>query len=248
MAIVGTGLLAGFALDAGPVNAAPKIVEKVEYYEIGGKTGAELLIDMNRKGPRHGFLTRAIAQTQINSDMKGDMRHADGVCRVVGGAMTLNLTYVYPKPSTPLRGDLARRWDLFQADNVRHEKMHGRIAREMAVELDARLRGFAMKDGPGCGRAILAWQREFKAIVARHNLRQKQFDAVEHRDGGMVEKSILILVGKPGASVATRVADATGAKKVASATAAPAPRPRAGGQTTGRASSAPNPIAGGVAP
>jgi predicted secreted Zn-dependent protease len=42
------------------VNSAPKVTEKTEYYDISGKTGAELFRSIMRKGPRHGFMSKAI--------------------------------------------------------------------------------------------------------------------------------------------------------------------------------------------
>ncbi len=182
------------ALAAPEANAAPKVVEKVEYYSISGRTGAELLRDMARRGPRQGFLTKAIAQTRYETRADGRLRHAGGVCRFEGGT-TLEVTYIYPKPGNPLDRDLERRWRIFQADNERHEKVHGRIARELAVELDRRLRAFAMKDGPSCWKAKAAVKREREALFDLYEKKQVAFDVKEHREGGPVDRSIEVLLG-----------------------------------------------------
>jgi predicted secreted Zn-dependent protease len=177
-----------------PAHAAPKVVEKVEYYAISGKTGPELLRDMARRGPRQGFLTKAIAQTRYETRADGRLRHAAGVCRFEGGT-TLEVTYIYPKPSHALDRDLARRWRIFQADNERHEKVHGKIARELAVELDRRLRAFALPDGPSCWKATAALKRERKALFDLYEKKQVAFDVKEHREGGPVDRSIEVLLG-----------------------------------------------------
>lgn len=188
--------LAAQVLVAGQAEAKPRITEKVEYYSINGKTGADLLRDMNRKGPRHGFLTKAIAQTRYTTTPRGDMYNANGVCRVKDGGVSMAITYIYPQPRQTLSGDLARRWRIFQADNVRHEKMHGVIARELAGRLDSTIRDFTMKDGKYCGRAMAKLKRDVREIYDKYEARQVAFDEREHRDGGPVEKSIRVLVGK----------------------------------------------------
>lgn len=184
-------------VSASPAVARPRIVEKTEYYDIRGATGFALLQEMNRKGPRHGFLTKAIAQTRYTSAAHATMVHRNGICRAEESVVNLDITYIYPRPVQKLPRALERRWRGFMADNLRHEREHGRIARAMAVELDRHQRRFALKDGLSCNRAKAQLRREMKAIVDRHERAQIAFDEREHRDGGAVEKSILLLVGTP---------------------------------------------------
>jgi predicted secreted Zn-dependent protease len=176
--------------------AKVKVSEKTEYYEISGKTGVDLYRDMGRRGPRHGFLTKAIAQTRYEVTPEGHMAHEKGLCRIKGAGVTLKITYIYPKPRGPLSADLARRWKRFQADNVRHEQMHGRIAKEFAAAADTYFRRFAVKDGPSCRKAVSQLKREAKALTDRYEKKQVDFDRNEHRDGGAVDKSALALIGK----------------------------------------------------
>lgn len=178
-----------------PAQAAPKIVEKTEYYAVSGTTGRELLVDMNRKGPRQGFLTKAIAQTRYETSTDGDLVHAGGVCRVAGGGVVLTVTYIYPKPSERLGRDLARRWKAFQADNVRHERMHGRIAAEFAARLERYIDDFAVRDGRGCGKARALFRRETKALYRLYEQKQIAFDRREHRANGPVDRSVALLLG-----------------------------------------------------
>ncbi|MFN3549569.1 MAG: DUF922 domain-containing protein [Mesorhizobium sp.] len=194
-AVLAFALLAVLPL-ATPAHAKARVTEKTEYYEISGKTGVDLLLDMNRRGPRHGFMTKAIAQTRYEARPQGHLAHANGVCRIKDAGFTVKITYIYPKPRQPLDGDLARRWKLFQADNIRHEEVHGRIAKELGAEADGYVRRFAVKDGASCWKALSQFEREIKAIYARYQKKQAAFDLKEHRKGGAVDKSILLLVGK----------------------------------------------------
>jgi len=169
---------------------------KTKYYDIKGKTGLELFYDMNRKGPRHGFLTKAIAQTQFKTDIKGDLVYSNGVCRTRGAEMMMQITYVYPRPVDKLDSSLARRWKRFQASNIVHEEMHGRLAKKMVADVNRAMRGFKLADGQSCRKANAKLMKELDRIIVAYNKSQVDFDKREHRDGGPVEKSVLALVGK----------------------------------------------------
>ena len=52
-------------------NAAVSIKIKTATYPISGKNGIDLLDAMDRRGPKHGFLTRAIAQTSYTVYLGG---------------------------------------------------------------------------------------------------------------------------------------------------------------------------------
>ncbi|MCO5159863.1 MAG: DUF922 domain-containing protein [Mesorhizobium sp.] len=189
-------ILVGAALLASTAAARADVSVKTKYYDIKGKTGLELFYDMNRKGPRHGFLTKAIAQTQFKTNIKGDMVHSNGVCSTQGAAMVMQITYVYPRPVDRLDPALARRWKKFQASNVVHEEMHGKLAKKMVADVNRTMRKFRMEDSKSCRKANAKLMKELDRIIVAYNKSQVDFDKREHRDGGPVEKSILALVGK----------------------------------------------------
>lgn len=196
----GVRLAAGAALLAivlapGAAEARANIRESVKYYEIAGSTGAELMVQMNRRGPRHGFLKRALAQTQFKPKFDGDIVYRNGKCVASGVDLRMNITYVYPKPVGPMPGDLKRRWAAFQADNVRHEKRHGAIAKDMMAKLDRYLRGFRVADRSNCRVALRQLNRDVERIIDQAVKAQNEFDRIEHRSKGPVEKSIRLLVG-----------------------------------------------------
>ena len=117
-------------------DAKARITTKTKYYTVQGDTGMALFKSMNRNGPRHAFMKKAMAQTQYKTSPRGSMTWKDGVCRVEDGGYDAEITYVYPKPHKRLTGDMARRWKAFMVHTIAHEKMHGRIAAEMAHALE----------------------------------------------------------------------------------------------------------------
>ena len=197
MQLSGVFLAAALAIAgmAAPGHAAPRVSEKTTYYAITGKTGMELLWDMSRRGPKHGFLSKATALTTVNTTFKGDFIYQNGTCRTRNAAFVVSIVYTYPKPKTQLTGDLGRRWRSFYAELQRHEQVHGRLARQMAADVDRKLQVSA-RDTIGCKKTIARVKREIDAIRRQHDKVQKAFDVKEHRDNGPVEKSVLRLIGK----------------------------------------------------
>ena len=188
--------LAAAALLALAIPAQAKTTETTRYYDITGKTGMELFWDMNRRGPRHGFLTKAIAQTQFKTDLRGEVVYRDGVCRTHKAGYTMQITYVYPNPTSKLDPRLAKRWRAFQAHTIKHEQVHGRLARKLADDINRTLLNFKMADKQSCRKASAALSKQLDTMIITYNKAQRDFDKREHRKGGPVEKSILALVGK----------------------------------------------------
>ena len=178
-----------------PSYAKVKIVERTKFYSISGKTGYDLVIDMNRRGPRHSFLSKAIAQTRYSIDPSGSFVSDRGSCRIANARLVLDLTYTYPKLSGKLPPKLARRWRTFEAATRRHEHTHGRIARKLAAELDRLLTRVSMNKDADCNRLAAKVHREYNALYDKYEKMQNDFDRAEHRKGGPVEKSVLRLVG-----------------------------------------------------
>lgn len=174
-------------LTAGPSAAAAKITVTKEYYRISGKTGGALLDQMDRRGPKHGFMTRAIAQTRYSMQSGADWRYSNGVCRARDVKVRLSITYVYPRPTAPVSAELKRRWTEFMRGVVAHEEMHGQIARQMANAAQKAVAGMAIRDRRNCPTVQRKMKRKIDAIVAEYERRQETFDDDEHRDGGRID-------------------------------------------------------------
>ncbi len=179
---------------AGEAVAGVKVSEKTRSYEITGKTGAALLASMDRRGPRHGFLTRAIAQTRYSISWTIEWGETRTACRVkkIDGELDITSTY----PSTPaLPPTLQRRWTRFLAGVKKHEKVHGDMAREMARAVEKTVAKLSIRNDPGCRKSRAEVKRRTAAIYADYEARQNRFDAREHREGGKVERLIDALAG-----------------------------------------------------
>jgi predicted secreted Zn-dependent protease len=170
-----------------PAGATTRVSVKTEYYRISGKTGAALLDQMDRRGPKHGFMSRAIAQTRYSMYSGADWSHSNGICRARDVSVDLSITYVYPRPAGPVSTDLLRRWKTFMAGVVAHEEMHGRIARQMASAAAKAVSGMAVRDARDCPSVDRMMKRKIDAIVAAYEARQERFDDQEHRQGGNID-------------------------------------------------------------
>jgi predicted secreted Zn-dependent protease len=176
-----------------PALAGVKVVARTETYAIAGKTSAALVDAMDRKGPRHGFTTRAIAQTSYTVDWKIDVSQSAGDCRVVAATGTLHLTYTFPRVASAMDPGLGRRWKRFLAGVRKHEQTHGRIARAMVVAASKAAEDVALAFDPFCVRARGEAKRRIDAIYTAYEAKQIAFDDREHRPGGPVEHLVSAL-------------------------------------------------------
>ncbi|MCO6048665.1 DUF922 domain-containing protein [Mesorhizobium sp. RP14(2022)] len=183
------------ALGAGVVLAAPaqadtKVETKTKTYSISGKTGEALVAAMDRKGPRQGFTTRAIAQTKYTVGWKFEWETRNGSCRLAKADGLLNMTYTYPKIANDVSPDLQRRWSKFFSGVKTHEEHHGALAQQMMRTAEKSLIGLSSRDDPKCKKTLAAAQRKISAVYAKYEAQQVRFDKVEHREGGNVHHLI----------------------------------------------------------
>jgi predicted secreted Zn-dependent protease len=182
-------------LVSGPAAAGAKVLVRTQTYVVKGDSGAALVRAMDRTGPRHGFMTRAIAQTSYTVDWDIQVRATDGTCRLTRATPTLNLTYIFPQ-ARGLPASLSKRWKTFLAGVHGHERKHGRIAKEMVVAAEKSVSGLAIANDPSCNRVRREARRRIDVVYARYEARQVAFDASEHRDGGRVEKLVNALIAR----------------------------------------------------
>lgn len=185
-------LAASLALTA-EASATVKVKTKTVNYSITGKSGEALLDQMDRRGPKHGFLTRAIAQTGYSIDWAVDWRERAGTCRVADATATLSITYTFPKISGAVSPDLRRRWTRFMAGVHRHEETHGRIARQMVRAAERSIAGLSVKNDAGCRKTRAEVKRRVDRIYEEYEARQFAFDRVEHAEGGNVDRLVGLL-------------------------------------------------------
>ncbi|MER9327690.1 DUF922 domain-containing protein [Mesorhizobium sp. M0152] len=191
-----TCLAAIGALGAPEALAGTKAVVQTRTYDIMGNSGAALVEAMDSKGPKHGFMTHAIAQTAYTVDWTLDTGQDNGLCRVRRANGTLNLLYTFPRIASSTTPVLKRRWNRFFAGVRAHEETHGRIAGEMMRATERSLASLKITEDPSCYKVRREAQRRIRAVYAKYEARQNAFDAREHRDDGHVEHLIAALVGK----------------------------------------------------
>ena len=201
MRIVTRTLLAAFSVCfgfSGQASAKVKVVEKTGHYQINGNTGLALLQAMDRHGPRHGFLTRAIAQTKYSVVWNIEFAETAKVCRVKRVNGELAVTYTFPRPAENLSPDMKRRWRAFVAGVRKHERAHGTMAAQMARAAEKSMRTVTVPNDRGCRKTRREAKRRMTEIYAAYKKKQVRFDAREHREGGPVERLIDRLVQSGG--------------------------------------------------
>ncbi|MBN9218854.1 MAG: DUF922 domain-containing protein [Mesorhizobium sp.] len=176
--------LSGFASAA---QADVKVLVKTQTYDVAGATGEALIRSMDRNGPRHGFMARAIAQTSYTKDWDFDFAKSRGACRIAKANGTLNLTFTYPRVTSVLPPPLDRRWARFFEGVRKHEETHGEIARQMMQATEKTLTGLAVPNDPECSQTRREARKRIAEVFDEYEARQNAFDAREHREGGHVE-------------------------------------------------------------
>jgi predicted secreted Zn-dependent protease len=190
LAVASVALTCGLA---SPASAGPKVSVKIETYRIQGKTGRLLMDAMDQRGPKHGFLTRAIAQTRYKVSWDIDWVEKDGRCSASRANADLALTYRYPEVEGPVSPELKSRWKRFFAGVRKHEEIHGKIATEMVIVAQKSVRAVQTTGDPQCSKAKREAKGRVATIYKEYETRQNKFDAVEHRDGGKVEGLVAAL-------------------------------------------------------
>jgi predicted secreted Zn-dependent protease len=183
---------------AASASADVEILVKTRTYDISGASGQALIAAMSRNGPRHGFMTRAIAQTSYTKEWDFDLTPVKGACVLKQAHGTLHLTFTYPRVTSTLPPALDKRWRRF-FDGVRsHEETHAALATEMMEATEKSLTGLRVADDPQCSRTRRQAQRQVETIYDRYEVKQNAFDAREHREGGHVEYLAEALISKKG--------------------------------------------------
>ncbi|MBZ9741106.1 MULTISPECIES: DUF922 domain-containing Zn-dependent protease [unclassified Mesorhizobium] len=177
--------------------AGTRAVVQTRTYDINGSSGTTLIDAMDSKGPKHGFMTHAIATTAYTVDWDLGGGQDKGFCRLGQVNGTLNLFYTFPRVASPMTPALKRRWNRFFAGVRSHEETHGRIAREMMRATERSITGLRVANDPSCYKTRSEARLRIKAVYAEYEAKQIAFDRREHANGGHVEHLIAALIGKP---------------------------------------------------
>ena len=182
------GMAPGFA------HAGWKPVERIEHYQVSGRTGIELYRSIGEKGPVIG-IGRAIAYTDFKLLWSRDYRpQPDGSCTLATARPSLTITYRLPKGPADLPPATRQAWQTFLDGIVAHEKVHGDIIVDMVRQIEAVSVGLNAPADPGCKKVREALQGKLGALSQEQRRRSRDFDRDEMSDGGNVHRLILALV------------------------------------------------------
>lgn len=164
-------------------NAAQSetIVRKsISYFQIGGRTAADLDDELARKGPfTEATGNRHPGATQIR--FGGDLTYTKrGTrCAVEDATVTLETKIILPRWKNRKRAspEMAMIWDALSADIKRHEERHAEIARQHAKLLEKRL--LKLRPERDCDRLQAKVTKVTDEVTRAHDMAQVEFDRIE---------------------------------------------------------------------
>ncbi|MGK6312226.1 DUF922 domain-containing Zn-dependent protease [Neorhizobium sp. DT-125] len=170
-------------------------VEQVQTYPVTGTSGIEIYASIGERGPKIGREVRTIAHTNFKLTWTRKYEpQPNGACTLVSALPRLVITYVLPKPVSPLSPDIKKKWDVFIAGVRRHEKVHGVMITDMVKEIERVSVGLTVADDPKCTKIRTELTKKLGEISRAQRQRSSDFDRMEMSDGGNVHQLILNLV------------------------------------------------------
>lgn len=162
---------AGGGTDVGRVERHLETV----YYDVEGKTVAELAQALQARGPQtDGERFYGLTQWQLNAEYQWIETNAgcEIAAPVVRVAVTMTLPRWAPPRGTP--AELVGAWNRFYRALEQHEHEHRRLAEEAADAIRWELATLRL---PSCAQAEARAQQRVADIVQDYNRRNAQYDA-----------------------------------------------------------------------
>jgi len=175
-------VLTGLSL---PPSADAEVVvrKSLSYFQVGGRTAAELDAELSRKGPfteasgsRHPGATQIRFGGDLTYTKRGTRCAIDDVQVVVETKLILP-RWKNRKRASP---DMALLWDALAADIKRHEERHAEIARQHAKLLEQRL--LKLRPERDCETLQARVGAVTDEITAEHDEAQMRFDRIEAKN------------------------------------------------------------------
>jgi predicted secreted Zn-dependent protease len=159
--------------------AGVTIRTRYRYYDIVGFSGTQLRAQMDRRGPRGEAGRRGDAMTAWHIGTRYEYRGSASNCAVTSAIVSLKIGYTYPrwrgwKAARSYAAELASVWVHYLRLLARHEKRHGRIALEGAIDLSRRLR--SLPTYATCSALEEEVEALVQTIVRQTTRRQKDYD------------------------------------------------------------------------
>ncbi|MCY0095433.1 DUF922 domain-containing Zn-dependent protease [Hoeflea ulvae] len=163
-----------------PGVADPVISKTYSYFNISGRTGAELERELTLRGPMlEQTGTRHPGATRIKLGGSVKYEKLDGRCRVIGTEVKLETHLTLPRWKNRASADKDTRliWDTLSSDIKRHEERHAEIARQHARKMEKALE--ALRPQKTCEKMKARVDATTKSIIEKHAADQARFDRVE---------------------------------------------------------------------
>lgn len=174
-----------------PANSKVKISERTKYYSVSGKTGAQMFRSITRRGPKTRRDGHAIATTKTSIKFRNIKTAIEGrVCVIKNIDVILNLTYTLPRwrGSRHASPKTRKNWEKFLALVEKHEATHGRISREYARKLHARMKRLTGKVSRGCEDFGKFHSRSLRLAEKEFTRRHRAFDRREGRASSRIRR------------------------------------------------------------
>jgi predicted secreted Zn-dependent protease len=176
-----------------PAVASAEIIirESTRYYQVHGSDGFEVSRAMLSGGSRNINMRHAIAATSTKFSLgEADIGVKNGRCVVEDVEVRLEIEYLYPKwaSKASASSSVRRTWDNFYAELLKHEQMHGKIAKKAASRMEKELKKLSGTVALGCRDFGRSADRRFQRIAEELKREQLAFDARENRRESRISK------------------------------------------------------------
>jgi len=172
-------------------NARLIIKEITKTYSVAGSTGKQVHARLGRSGPWKVRRRHAIAATQRVLDFK-DIKFAfrHNKCVIVKMDIKLTLTYYYPRWTNKKSASRKSQklWNRFLSELVRHEKVHGKLFKTTARQIEKELKKISRKTYRSCHAMSAAVKNQMTRSFKKGRAKHAAFDRREKKPTAKVRK------------------------------------------------------------
>ena len=161
-----------------PLNAAPSINIKTNYYSVFGNDSNSLHRSLNNSGPVGKNGKRYHALTQWKVEWSYRWLETGSMCKLTQTEVQLEIEYLLPelKQTTPGSKIFSDNWDKYFLALFRHEQQHKDYGVQAATELDKELA--AIDPIKNCTELDSQIAKTAQKILEKYERIEKEFDRV----------------------------------------------------------------------
>jgi predicted secreted Zn-dependent protease len=158
-------------------GAEPTITINYDYYDIEGRTAAELRDQMNRFGVLWTDGNVYDAYTGWNVNWNYRYRITDHGCSIKSVAATLDVKIRLPRWAGYAGGQpaLKKKWDLYMKSLRQHENGHKDLAVEAAIEIERAIA--QLEPAATCDDLAETANETGRQIISEYAAKEREYDA-----------------------------------------------------------------------